>query len=224
MKKLLIALFSISLLSAYAFSAPRVTVINGANTNQLAVNSDGSVNVSISGTSFIYNSTVTVNGAIIATGTITAGGYVGNTSSATVPAGQVGEIVQQIFPVLSAAPSAQWITCSTITLTAGSWEIWAIAISSGNGATYTAGVDFATRISTTNAVTSQGTNNNTLGLDWMPESPNVTGSATYIESSTYPLKIFVNIATSTTYYLLGEASYSSGTPKWFGSMTACRIR
>ena len=226
--EVLIAIF----ISASCFGAMAVSVQNSATGNTLTVNSDGSINVTFTG-SYTYGQTVTFsNGFTASTGTFTGlltptTGIAGITDGSLAATGTVGEHLMKTIGIANAVPfttTGNWVTISTLTVTAGCWELFAIVQSSDAGTNYTANSDVEVRIATTNAITSQLTNNNTLAFDWIQTSPRTTGTVT-LGDKTYPYVLtYVSVAASTSYYLMGKASYTGGSPKWLGSMRALRVR
>jgi hypothetical protein len=173
-------------------------------------------------------STFYTSPANMTTGAFPAGVTItGVTDGSFATAGNIGEMIQQIVPSnVPTSATDTWVTISTITLTPGCWEIFAVVISSGNGAEITTGSNIEARISTTTANISQNTNNNTLGYDWLKNSPVSTGTPTTVYSD-MAMPTMINVISTTvnkTYYVLGKIVYTAGSPQWYGSMKGIRIR
>ena len=78
MRKILVFL-PLLLVASYVFAGTKVTVINAANTNQLAINADGSASVSLTGFTSTFAGTITASNGIltstmVATGNISVAG------------------------------------------------------------------------------------------------------------------------------------------------------
>ena len=232
MKKLII--FGLCLIGFYSLSYAYTSNEQGAYTVSFTTNGVYQV---FKGT-YVFTDSLSVSSAPAGTftpritldgtnGNIMAIGIVGITDGSMASAGNVGEHLQKIIGVANAVPfttSGNWVTISTLTVTAGNWQIFAIAESSCAGTNFTANSMVEVRVATTNAITSQLTNNNTLAFDWIQAEPYHEGNVTY-GNKTYPYVLsYVSVATSTAYYLMGKASYTGGSPKWIGSLTALRIR
>lgn len=130
-----------------------------------------------------------------------------------VTAGNVGEYVESVVGSTSAPASGAYGDLTSITLTGGDWDLSAIVTGELNGATLTA----------MSAGIGLVTGNNGSGLvygdtagDFLPTTANRDGI-------TVPPKR-VRLASTTTYYLKMLASYSAGTPKFYGRISARRMR
>jgi hypothetical protein len=152
-----------------------------------------------------------------ATGLRTAyatGQQLGTTTNDSASAGNVGEVV---FSAI-ASGSAVSLTNNTasnitsISLTAGDWDVWANANFSGTSATVTqkeAGI---------------GSTSATLPTDGTEVySGEQTTTTTAIDSITLTKKRF-SLSTTTTIYLVGKSNFSAGTMTGFGSLHARRVR
>ena len=137
-----------------------------------------------------------------------------NTNTAAA-AGDVGEYIESFAGPVSAPASNTYGDITSITLTAGDWDISAIAASVINtGVSITSVVSgIGTAPGTSGAGMSIGDN---LGYSVPPTAQN-------LPTITIPPKR-VLIASTTTYYLKMRMSYSSGTPQFHGRISARRVR
>lgn len=127
-------------------------------------------------------------------------------------AGKVGEEVQSLIAIGSAVSlvTATGNNVTSISLTAGDWDVEGNVNFSSSGATVTASV---------------------AGISLTSITPPTDGSegysgvlsATAIESATLPRKR-VSIASTTTVYLTAKATFTAGTVTSFGAITARRAR
>ena len=164
-------------------------------------------------------------GSSVLCSSVTAGVIFGQNNGTYGQAGFVGEISSAIVTIgINAGATGTWISFATMSLTSGDWLIYAVGVSSGNGANFTAGNDFECRICSTTAGTSQATNNNYLWFDWQKTSPAATGSALYSDTASPLMVKHVSQKGTVSWYVLGKAVYSSGTPMWYGNIWAERIR
>lgn len=137
----------------------------------------------------------------------------GTITNDSAAAGEIGEYVESVVGVTSAPTTAQYGDLTSISLTAGDWDISLITLGILNGATCTfmlAGIG-----------TSAGNN----GAGCVYGDTQVTGLATSNVNATLvvPPKR-VALAASATYYLKMYAAYSAGTPQFQGRISARRVR
>jgi hypothetical protein len=158
------------------------------------------------------SSTLGVAGAITATG-----GIVGSDGTADATSGNVGQYVSSSVSALSSgAGSGVWNDMTSISLTAGDWDISAIASWHANSAS---GITrCAMGISTTSGNSSSGmTQGNNLCE--LPTAPTSAADVTL----TVPA-YRVRVSATTTYYLKNTMTYSAGTPQYQGRISARRVR
>lgn len=177
-------------------------------------------NSTLFGTLSVSNSTFT--GTINVTGVSTfigavdvQGGIYGTTAAGNATAGNLGEFVSSLVS-LSGSPVA--LTTSTsanitsISLTAGDWDVGGNVNFSGTSATVTSK---RAAISTTSA---------TIPTDgsevWDGQQ---TTTLTVVDGITIPRKR-VNVSSTTTVYLVGQCTFSAGSVAASGGITARRIR
>ena len=197
---------------------------------------NGSGNALISGTLTIKSSATFQNGSfsvggstfVISNGgvamptlTVTSSAIIkGVSDGSAASAGNIGELVEakQSTPV-NAAASGSFGQITSVTLTAGDWDVYGVVISSAAGATCTAARNIQVCLGGTTASTSGCT----VGYDWLYGYPPVTGAASQA-CVPFAVKRSASVASSTTYYLNGMITYTAGTPTWYGSISARRRR
>lgn len=154
------------------------------------------------------------DGSITRTGGVDTQGTNTNDSAA---AGEIGEYVESAVASVNAPTSGQYGDLTSISLTAGDWDVCALAVCSLNGATMTATDGPRLGISTTSG-------NSSTGLAWgdtLHQSLNpTTGVSTGLTIATKR----VTLSGTTTYYLKMLAAYSAGTPVFSGRISARRVR
>ena len=137
-----------------------------------------------------------------------------NTNTAAA-AGDVGEYIESFAGPVSAPATNTYGDITSITLTAGDWDISAIASSIIN-----------TGVSVTSVQIGIGPASGTSGAGMSTgdnQGYSVPPTAQYLPTITIPPKR-VLIASTTTYYLKMWMSYSSGTPQFQGRISARRVR
>ena len=151
---------------------------------------------------------VTSSGTVVASGSIT-----GITDGSTAGAGIVGQPFSSVFS-LATTPiaSATWGDLTSITVTAGRWQIFAQYTFEANGATIT-------NTGATAILTVSG--NNIAGLvqgDNSLDIPTFTANSASVTQSQ-----IVSVSGSTTYYLKCALAYSVATPKVAAKIYAVRL-
>jgi hypothetical protein len=167
----------------------------------------------------------TVSGTLGVTGTITpsqTAGIVGTTTNNNVNAGSVGEVISSSVAVGSAVSLTNATgaftgkTITSISLTAGDWDVYGIV-----GINCAATTNFTAIAGGINTVT------DTLNSAYEEEARFSYGATGLVPNNvitfTFPTTR-VSIASTTTYYLIGYASFSISTATAFGRITARRMR
>ncbi len=137
--------------------------------------------------------------------------YQGNATNTTPPSGTLGEHIESVI----ASGSAVSLTNNTpanvtsISLTAGIWDVCGIVACQG----ITAGSLLSGSISTTSAT------NGTLGNNQVQTSLAALSSAQMVTIPPYRLEL----ASTTTVYLVADASFTLGTVTGFGRISATRV-
>lgn len=173
----------------------------------------------LSGLFTIYNSSgggllasVDDSGNLITTGSITpssTGGVVGTTTNNNANAGSVGEY-QTTSNSASAISSATTTNITSISLTAGDWDVQGL-------------ISYVPTATISNAFSAISTTSGSLGAlgnyTTLPGS-SVTGSSLVSPTPT----VRVSISATTTVYLVGNVSFPSGTCTAQGFIRARRVR
>ncbi len=140
----------------------------------------------------------------------------GNTGQSVI-AGNVGETqTSTISTYTNYANSGAYQTITSLTLTAGNWDVSAFGTISAAGSTVTTSTNAIFVVSTT-ASSEAGA---TEGLNIAYIDENFVGTS---KQSTH-FNFFVNNNSTTTYYLNSQATFSLGNPQYVGTIQAVRIR
>ena len=141
----------------------------------------------------------------------TTDGIVGTTAGDNASAGNVGEYMNSAWSGVAVTSNASGKSTTSLTLTAGDWDVWSSATMNVNGVTPT----FAELgISTTQ-------NSGNLG-NGAPSSPYITiASGGTINLTAYER---IDIGSSTTYYTNQSFNYTGTAPQSTGAMWARRMR
>lgn len=155
-------------------------------------------------------------GASSFAGTVTMKGFADASSAA---AGNVGEVItSSVSTYTNYTTTATYQNITSITLTAGDWDISAFASISSNTSTITAASNAIFVISTTTASASGATEG--LNLSYVPQAALL---GTSIESASItPYRVTIN--STTTYYLNSQATFTVGNPQFVGTIRARRLR
>lgn len=153
---------------------------------------------------------VATNGAVTATA-----GYMGNTDGSSPCAGCVGEFIQSRVTTFTNAPAATglWGDITSISLTAGDWDVTGVVVLQPNGATVT---DFDIGISSSSGNSATGLQAGDNQIETLP--PTAAADVTLVIPS-----FRVNISSTTIYYLKANISYSIATPKDTARISARRV-
>lgn len=165
--------------------------------------------------SFLSTNVLIASGGIHATQqNNTIGAILGTTAADNAPAGTYGEYLESKIASGSAVSltTATAANITSISLTAGDWDVEGSINFSQGAATATATVG---GINTTSA---------TLPTDGSEVNSGVIGTTiTVVDGVTLPRRR-VNVSATTTVYLVGRATFSAGTVTGYGVINARRIR
>jgi len=153
------------------------------------------------------------------TGLVTPGanGIKGVAAASNAPAGSVGEYISATATAQNAAASGNFFPIASVSLTAGDWDVWGSVIggAAGNGITQVGA-----------AVSTAAGSGGLTGGDW-----NFGDGFGYIYcpsgSSGFPVQSGVSrvsLAATTTVYVNGYCTYTTGTPTFSGKIQARRVR
>ena len=143
-------------------------------------------------------------------------GIIGTTTNDAATAGNTGEYVESVVGSVSNGSTGNWSDITSISLTAGDWDVTGIINHQANGATITQarmGISATSGNSTTGLV--DGSNSTDL--------PIAVNGVRFAGGAIPSYR--VSIATTTTYYLKMNCVYSVATPQTLGArISARRIR
>lgn len=182
----------------------------GATNNYAARFMQGNVGIGTSAPAFPLD----VTGSARITSTLTVGGIAGTTTNNNTSAGNVGEYLTTSLAVGSAITltTATAVNIATISLTAGDWDVYSVLDYTLTTATAT---HFKSGVSTTSV---------TFGAqDTFDDMPLIVTALSDVFGNVNPA-IRLSLASTTTVYLIGNATFSAGTVKGYGSISARRAR
>lgn len=218
-------------LAAATTTATEIGYVNGVTSAiQTQLNAKGTV-TSVSGTAnqisvatgtttpvLSLPSPLTTPGAVTVTGNLaftpTTAGIVGTPTNNNTAAGNVGEYVESIVSATNFPTSTNHGDLTSISLTAGDWDVTAIMFDSRNGATVTA-VEAGISVTSGNSGTGlvQGSNN-------LRGSPPTATNDDNIAIPNYRM----SLSATTTVYFKYTATFTVGTPQASGRLSARRQR
>ncbi len=146
----------------------------------------------------------------------TTKGILGTTTNDNVSAGDVGEWIASAVTAVNAATSTNYVDVTSISLTAGDWDVSVVFNLAANGATFTGvGTVFTGIVS----------GNNTTGLVLGDNAVNFLqpGAVASQTSGSIPAIRF-SLASTTIVYLKAQATYTVATPLWFARISGRRVR
>lgn len=168
---------------------------------------------------FGFVSGIFTMGTSIGFGATSTEGIIGTVTNDSAAAGNVGEAVRGLGQTLNAAATTVYLNITSIALTAGDWDLSGIGSVNVNSAGLVTGSNAALGISA-----NIGTPMDLVDGDNLAEfMPPTTAAARQLASVSIP-NFRVSISGSATYYLKGAIAYSSGTPIWYGRLSARRAR
>ena len=167
--------------------------------------------------------TANATGQLVVSGTILNGtsgvAIAGVTGGGSAAAGNVGQVISSLVPIgsgVSIATSGTAVNMSSVSLTAGDWDVEGSVNFVAGSATIVAG-----------ALHEVGFNTSTASLP-------VDGSEIYVAApiltttsanfGTAVSKKIYNVSTTTTVYLVANGTFTAGTEKVYGTIVARRIR
>lgn len=160
------------------------------------------------------NATLGTNDAIVVSGTTGAVSILGTTTNDDAAAGFVGQYIESVVSSVNFPATTTWGDCTSISLTAGDWDVTAQGTASAAGATVT---DWSTGISVTSG-------NSTSGL--------VVGSSRHVMrvmnategSFTCIANYRMTFTGTTTVYFKFQSTFITATPNLSGRLSARRVR
>jgi len=159
-------------------------------------------------------------GAVVATGSVTVTGVLkgaGTTTSDSAAVGIIGEYVESVVGSANVGTNQQYSDFTSISLTAGDWDVTGVAHLSRGGANW---LDVSVGISVTSGNSGTG----------LVNGSNFVETATLAQSAVYTIQTLVipayriSISSTTTVYLKGYLDYISATPTRMARLSARRVR
>lgn len=158
----------------------------------------------------------TANGTNVATFSSAGVSILGTTTNGNAAAGYVGQQIESVISTFTNYPtSTQFGDLTSISLTAGDWDVSAMIEATLNGATLTG--DMRLGISTT-------AGNSTTGLVQGTNLVNMIQANTLYDSPAVIPVYRISLTATTTVYLKYRAAFSAGTPQATGRISARRMR
>lgn len=154
---------------------------------------------------------------VVATFKVSGVSIKGTTTNDSATAGDVGEYVQSVVADVSVGTTAQYYDITSISLTAGDWDVTGIVIYIRNGASWT-GKELGI---------SQTTGNSGSGLVAGSSVAYSYTTATSTVDTHVTLSIpsyRISLSGNSTIYLKGNLTYTAATPLHSGRLSARRIR
>lgn len=156
-----------------------------------------------------------IGAVMTALGSSTSGVAIkGTTTNDNAAAGNVGEAVRGYASGVSVATNNTWQNCTSISLTAGDWDVSGLMVFGNNGAT-------ATEVFSAISINSGTTTTDHVQGDNVANGINPT--AAYNSSLAIP-DYRLSLSSTTTVYLKGRATFSAGNPEMYGRISARRVR
>lgn len=148
-----------------------------------------------------------------------AGQMPGTATNDSATAGNVGEFVTATLASGSAVPltTNTAVNITSISLTPGDWDVWGTVYFTGNASTQISSL-IASVSATTGAL-----DGNPGRINTMPyASATLNAFATNPSANVLPFR--VSVATTTTYFLIGQSGFTTSTESAFGIIQARRRR
>lgn len=158
-------------------------------------------------------------------GTITATTQLigkGTTTNDNATALYIGEYLESLVSsAASVGTTNQFFDATSLSITAGDWDVTGLINYIGNGATFPASQDFEIGISTTTGNSSTGL---TQGVNYLKFLTGTVLGANAQFNLAIPA-FRVSLSSTTTYYLKGFcAAYTVGTPQYVCRLSSRRVR
>jgi hypothetical protein len=151
-------------------------------------------------------------------GLVSAGQWRGTNTNDNAASGYVGEYVESVVTSSqNAASTGAYLALASITLSAGDWDITGSVALFRNSATFN---DQAAMVINTTTASASGITDGQRNQNYINPGTLSSTSVTGATIANYR----VSISSSTTYFLNVLASYSAGTPRWRGALSARRVR
>lgn len=159
------------------------------------------------------------SGTALAFGSIKSNFVNGTATNDAATAGNIGErVTSTVSTYTNYTTTATYQAITSISLTAGDWDVSAFFTYSSNSATITAASNAIFVISTTTASAAGATEG--LNISYVPQAA-LLGTSLFSDSIA-PFQ--VSLSGTTTYYLNSQATFTLGNPQFVGTIRAVRVR
>lgn len=146
--------------------------------------------------------------------TLTTPNITGVTDASSATAGSVGQYIESVVAVVSAGTSTQWADMTSISLTAGDWDVSVLMFMQDQGAT----------ISEAQMGVSSTSGNSSTGLTFGTTLTILArGYASNHSAGVIP-SYRVNVSSTTSYYAKSNVNYTGGPPVLWARISARRVR
>lgn len=147
----------------------------------------------------------------------TTNGILGTTTNDSATAGNVGEYIQAIAGDSAAPTSTQYGDLTSISLTAGDWDVSGGVYWDSNTATWTV-AQGGISVTSGNSATGLNAGENLATASW------ASSSTTPLIQTSFVASYRISIAATTTVYLKYRSTYTGGPPHAQGRLSARRVR
>jgi len=202
--------------------SPSTTIKRVSLTNDVAP-SNGQVPIG-NGTDYTVANITGSNGVSVTNGSGTialaaTSSIPGTTTNDNASSGNIGEEVNStVSTYTNFTTTATYQNITSITLTAGDWDLSAFFTYSSNSATITGASNAIFVISTTTASASGATEGK--NISYVPQAA-LLGTSLFSDAIA-PYRVSINA--TTTYYLNAQATFTVGNPQYVGGLRARRMR
>ncbi len=153
----------------------------------------------------------------ISVGNGSAASLRGTNTNDSASAGFVGQYVESVASQTNATTSNQYGDLTSISLTAGDWDVSANCYWENNGATWTVGV-IGISVTSGNSGTGLTDGSNKINTQW------ASSSTTPVAAPQAVVSYRLSLSATTTVYFKYLAVFSAGTPNCRGRLSARRVR
>lgn len=211
----------LSISGSSSLSDGAVLTLNGgtsANPNLSVFSNAGSVSGTIDAAgNWTLGRASTTSNTITGGTSYTGTAIKGTTTNNSAGAGNVGEYIESVISVaVNAGTTATWTNLTSISLTAGDWQVTGVTAYDANGATITPGTGNNEMAVSVNSGTT--TTDQIVGSNQLPLNTALNDRGQSIPS--YRL----SLAATTTVYLKMKMTYTVATPQQTGRLSAWRMR
>lgn len=156
---------------------------------------------------------VSIDNVPIGVTTPARGRFIGTSTNDSAGSGEVGEIITATNSGGTSLTSATPANISSISLTAGDWDVWGSINGAFSGGSGTISLNSAINTASATLPSTNGTDNLTY-----------SGVVNYSTNIILPVRTRISIASTTTVYLVTQTNFGSGSCTGYGKISARRAR